>query len=343
MTRDASPLQLYFTTVRRHAPPAEGGDLVRLDWDAKRLHGSVPIAPTDPLLDDPNPRGSTRGGRGIVRVGSDLVVGSFHTLERFTPNLEPLGGVTHPLLAGIHELDVAPDGVSVWAALTNIDAALLIRVATGELLDQRWPRESPGLQRDLGLRPLAIDKSADNRATLLSAAALADPGRVHLNAVRLHQGRLLGLLHNQGAIVDLDAGRVVVRHPSLVGAHDLVITEDGKVIVDDTRGAQVRWFDLADGRLVRSIDLRRFDWVRDLERSAGAPGRVGRLVRRRLGRPVVSRPLFIRGLARRAARLFVGMSPAAIIEIDEASGAFMSGYQHSRDVNDCVHGLHIEG
>lgn len=335
-------MQLYFTTVRRNAPPAEGGSLVRLDWDTQRVLGSVPMAARDPQIRDPKPRGSTRGGRGIVRVGPDLVVASFHTLERFTPDLASLGGVTHPLLAGIHELDPAVDGASVWVAATSLDAALLVDIATGDLLDQRWPRESPGLQHELGLVPLSIDKAADNRATFLSEAALADPGRVHLNAVRLHQGRLLGLLHNLGVIVDLDAGRVVVRHRSLIGAHDLVITEDGLVIVDDTRGAQVRWFDLADGRFVRSIDVRRFSWVRELERSAGAPGRIGRLARRWLGRPVASRPLFVRGLARAAGRLYVGLSPAAIIEIDEASGAFVTGYQHSRDVNDCVHGLYVE-
>jgi hypothetical protein len=334
-------VQVYFTTVRRQAPIAEGGSLVRLDWDGRRVVRSVPIIPSDPSLEDPNPRGSTRGGRGIVRVGPHLVVGSFHTLFRFTPDLERVDRVTHPLLAGIHQLDVVPGEDAVWVAATNVDAALLVRLGTGEVLDQRWPRESPGLQAELGLRPLAIDKTADLRGAFLSHEARHERGRVHLNAVRLHEGRLLGLLSRPGAIVDLDRGRVVIRYRSLVGTHDLLTNAEGSVIVNDTVGAKVRTFDLVTGRLTRTIDLRRFPWVQGLEASVRRPSRPRRMVARALRRPVVARPLFVRGLARHEGRLYVGVSPATILELDERSGALLGTYQHTSDANEVVHGLHV--
>jgi hypothetical protein len=337
----AISVDVYFTTVCRGAPLSRGGSLVRLDWDARRVVRSVRIAPWSPIPEDPNPGGTTRGGRGIVRIGPHLVTGSFDTLLRFTSDLELVDGTTHPLLAGTHQLEVAPGEDSVWAAATNIDAALLLRLGTGELLDERWPRELPGLQEDLGLRPLVIDKAADQRGAFLSHKVLHEPGRVHLNAVRLHDGRLLGLLNRQGAIVDLDSGRVVVRHRSIVGGHDLVPTPGGSVVVSDTVRGRVLTFDLATGRLTGTIDLRKFPWVRRLEGSAHRPSLFERGLRRVVRRPALSKPLFVRGLVRHEGSLFVGVSPAAILEIDERSGALLGAYQHSGDVNECVHGLYV--
>ena len=38
-------MEIYFGTVRRTAPMAEGGHLIRLDWDRKRVLAEVPINP----------------------------------------------------------------------------------------------------------------------------------------------------------------------------------------------------------------------------------------------------------------------------------------------------------
>jgi len=38
----------------------------------------------------------------------------------------------------------------------------------------------------------------------------------------------------------------------------------------------------------------------------------------------------------------VGLSPASILEIDEATGELLDAYQHSTDLNECVHGLLVE-
>ena len=58
-------MEIYFGTVERAAPIAEGGRLVRLDWDRKQVLGEVPIYPEDPdLEDDPNPRGAVAAAAG---------------------------------------------------------------------------------------------------------------------------------------------------------------------------------------------------------------------------------------------------------------------------------------
>lgn len=55
-------MDVYFSTVVRAAAPEQGGELVRLDWETKQVKAAVPIAATNPVLIDPNPRGNGRGG-----------------------------------------------------------------------------------------------------------------------------------------------------------------------------------------------------------------------------------------------------------------------------------------
>ena len=65
-------MDIYFGTVVRSAPVRDGGELVRLDWDAKRVVKRVSVAPENPNLDhDPNPRGNTRGVRGVQIRGEN--------------------------------------------------------------------------------------------------------------------------------------------------------------------------------------------------------------------------------------------------------------------------------
>jgi len=68
-------MEIYFGTVHRTAPMAEGGHLIRLDWDRKQVLAEVPINPQDPHVysHDPSPRGGGRGCRGIV-VEEDRVI-----------------------------------------------------------------------------------------------------------------------------------------------------------------------------------------------------------------------------------------------------------------------------
>jgi hypothetical protein len=335
-------MRVYFSTVIRTADPLRGGSLVSVDWAAKRSIGIAPVVPHDPDLVDPNPRGNTRGGRGIVFCGDEVAVASYHTLRFYDRSLRHTRDITHPLFAGIHELADAGDG-SVWVAATAVDAALRVDMTSGRLLDQRWPREMPGLQAALGVEPLAIDKSADNRARFLDPELMHGPGRLHLNALAVDAGRLLALLHTPGVIADLDAGTVVVRDGALRNGHNLVVREDGVAIVNETMRGTVRFYDLRSGKLVRTLRLRDHRWVRDhIRRHALVHGLRTRFARLGLvGRPP-ARPLFVRGLDRHAGRVFVGISPAAIVEIDEESGRLEGAFRHSADVRQAVHGLRVE-
>lgn len=76
-------MQIFFSTVVRAAPVEKGGELIQLDWDSKTVLSRIPIAPKNPKIIDPNPRGNARGGRGIVMLNDEIFVASemFQSLQ----------------------------------------------------------------------------------------------------------------------------------------------------------------------------------------------------------------------------------------------------------------------
>lgn len=338
-------MDVYFSTVVRGAPPERGGELVRVDWESKRVLGRVPIVPRDPWIDDPNPRGSSRGGRGILIRDGELLVANYHSLLRFDRELRYRSRITGDLFVGLHELAQTED--RIWLASTSIDAALAIDDA-GTLRSSWWPRERPEVREHLDLEPLEIDKEVDNRLRYLDESALRG-SHTHLNAVAVDDGRLYALLNRYGVVWDATAGRPCIEHPGLVGAHNLLFlgerSEGGdradRIVVNDTRGKRVLVFDRA-GRLERAIELLRFREVARLHRRHRPRYLLEVAAKKILGTQVVARPIFVRGLAHLGGeRVLVGLSPATILEIDIGSGRLLDLFQDSTDVRVCPHGIAV--
>lgn len=331
-------MDVYFSTVTRGAPVEQGGSLVRLDWDTKQVLGQVPIAPTEPSVQDPNPRGGARGGRGVQLIDDSVMVGSYHTLLFFSRDLEPERRITHELLAGIHETHLLPDG-RLWVAATAVDAALLVDLDKGDVVDARWPRESPALQQRLGLTALDIDKDADNRQKWLLRPERSDRSHLHLNAVCPWRGELYALCTHPGVIVNLDREEVVVQDRRLKGAHNLIVLDDGTTLTSGTTSHSIEVWDLAARRSVRSIELTSFPWVRKVVRRHMAAFNARRVLGRLGIGQARAHPLFIRGQHRMGDRVLVGLAPASLLLVDWRTGTLVDAYQHSDDVEVCVHGI----
>ncbi len=331
--------KVYFSTVVRAASIPEGGQVALLDWQTKEIEAQVPIYPTNPEITDPNPRGNTRGGRGIALLGDHVVVASYHTLKVYDRNLVHQRDISHPLMAGLHEIHT--DGERrIWCASTSLNAALVIDFETGETVEEYWPREMPGFQQALDLIPMEIDKSADNRTEFLVRDPADNPYHLHLNTVVPWRGETYALFHGFGAVVNLDREEIVIRDQALHRAHNLLFHDDGTVSINDTYGRAIRTYDLETGSLERVIDLTEFKPVRDAIRKNQLGYLVKGVLRKlRFHQMSVPRPVFVRGLDKLDNRLFVGMSPAIILCIDWESGALIDWYQHSEDVATCVHGL----
>lgn len=338
--RSTGPSRLAFGTVVRAAPIERGGELVVLDWDEKNVEAKIPIRPRNPTIEeDPNPRGNGRGCRGIRWRDGQLVVATYHTLELYDETLTQTGALNDGLMVGLHEIEDTERN-TVWVTSTAIDAALEYDLSDGALRQEFWPRERASLQDALGLEPLNIDKEVDNRLRFLDPSATDDESHLHLNAIDEEGGTVYALFNSYGTVVDLTRGDVVLRDEGLQGAHNLIVTDEGLAIVNDTWGQAVRFYDLDRGSLQRSIDLTRYRWVRQLIRW-DIPAYWAKEVAQWMGLidDSVAKPLFVRGLVRRGDSLFVGVSPAAILQIDWTSGELVDAYRYSSDVHVCIHGL----
>lgn len=341
---DSDGQRLAFGTVIREAPIGEAGELVVLDWSRKEIEAKETIRPRNPTIQkDPNPRGNARGCKGIRWWNGQLIAASYHSLEFYDESLTQTGALSEGLMVGLHEIDVT-DRDTVWVSSTAIDAAVEYDLSDGTRGRAFWPREMPALQDALGLAPMAIDKEADNRLRYLEPSATNDESHLHLNAVEEHDGEVYALFNSYGVVVNLTRGTVVLRDKGLSGAHNLTIMEEGLALVNDTWGMTVRLYDLEQGECWRSIDLTKYRWVRRLIRWQ-IPAYWGKEVARKVGLigKSVAKPLFVRGLVRRGDTLFVGVSPAAILEIDWTSGELLDAYQYSSDVHVCIHGLEVLG
>jgi hypothetical protein len=337
---------VYFSTVIRAAPIPQGGELVALDWERKTIVARHAVIPGDPPLCDPNPRGGTRGGRGILIRNGEVLVASYHTLHSFDRNLRPTRELSNPLFANLHEM--CWDGDNIWSSSTAIDAAVKIS-ADGAPLDAWWAREDPVVARRFEISPLEIDKRADNRATFVDVGNTA-PGHVHLNAVTLFDGHPVVVLNRYGCIVRLYPTEVLFEDPLLQGCHNLVVTPDGHLLINNSRNRSLDVFS-AKGRLVCRHKLDKFPIVRSILRKhrwqrtqswLARHGQPRRLFQRLFTAAVMSRPVFVRGLCLTPGHsVLVGISPAAILELDWKSGRLIDQFIHATDVCVCVHGLAV--
>lgn len=336
-----SSFKVYFSTVVRSAPQQQGGEIVLVDWNSKTVEAKHPIIPGNPELVDPNPRGNTRGGRGIDFLGDEVIVANYHTLQIFDHKLHHVRDVSHPLLVGLHEIFSNGDG-QVWASSTAIDAVLGIDIKNGIAFHQYWPREMSGFQRELNLVPLEIDKSNDNRTKFLEKKYTQHPSHLHLNAVANWGGEIYGLFHSFGVIANLDKGKIAIQDKSLHQPHNLLIEEDGTAIVNNTNDYAVHIYDLKARKLNRTIKLTKFGLVRRLLLQH-QPNYLARGFLKKFFIPHLSapRPVFLRGLDKIGNYLFVGISPSTILCIDFRSGKLLDFFTYINKVNVCVHGLKV--
>jgi hypothetical protein len=317
---------VYFNTVKRKRPVKEGGEMVKLSWRLKKVLKQIPIFPTQPdILNDPNPRGNSRGGKGIIITDKELFVGTYHTILVFDFDLNLKRTITNNLFVNIHEM--CWDQKNIWVSSTTIDCAILIN-QMGETLKTFWPREEPLLQEQLGLFPMQIDKNSDNRLKHIHSQLGQKAGHTHLNSVTKHGRSTYVLLNRLGTVVKIEPEvNLVINTPLVIGAHSLVISSNGaRMILCSSFKHSILFFNLKTGRLEKSIDLLDFKEVAELhERFPDQP---------------FNKSIFVRGLeVIDSRRILIGVSPATILEIDIEKDKLLDLYQFSNDVGDAIHGL----
>jgi hypothetical protein len=273
-----------------------------------------------------------------------VLVASYHSLHTFDRGLKFIRQTSNPLFANLHELSW--DGDNIWATSTDIDAAIKVD-RSGKAITSWWPREDPVVAERYHLTPLRLDKEKDNRTAFAGAGNTA-PSHVHLNAVALWNDRPLVLLNRFGCVVRLYPTEIVIEDAQLQGCHNILVTVDGSILINNTIGRALHVYD-ADGLLQRRIDLVSFPPVRKiLHRHTlasigcwlGKHGRPARLFQPLFHKTTIARPLFVRGLCQTSRQsVLVGISPATILEIDWTAGKLRDMYMYSEDRHVCIHGI----
>jgi len=335
---------VYFTTIVRGAPVQQGGELVCVDWRTKEVKAKVPVLPENPPVNDPNPRGNSRGGRGcVILPDNSVLASSYHSLYRFSPDLKTKRQLSHGLLAGIHEVTLT-NRQTIWVASTAVDAALEYSISDGqlELCSAFWPREMPGIQKKLGVTPLEIDKQADNRTRYLEEKFVRHPSHLHLNIVREYNGEVFALFHAFGAVANLTRDEIVLSDPELKGAHNLWFLEDRTMIINNTYKQSVQFLNM-NGKIVREIKLSAFPEVRRLVTLSQRALYLLRGAWNRLNIKYLSNPLpyFVRGMAVKDGSIFIGISPATILQFNLETGQLMDLFNYSHDLASCIHGIAV--
>ncbi len=332
-------IHLYFGTVIRAAPISKGGSLFKLDWDQKTILKETPVAPAEPSVEnDPNARGNARGCRGIGVFNDQVIAADYHSLNFYDRDLNLKRKMTHGSMIGLHETQVV--GSSIWVTSTTVDAALKYRLDDGALEASYWPREMPEFQDALNVEPLVIDKTLDNRLRFLRTDSFRGESHLHVNAVCEFRGEVYALFHAKCVVANLSKGTIVIQDENLKHAHNLIMEEPGVVYINDTHRTVVRQYDLASGKEMRAIDIKKMRGIKPL---------LFRTILRGIKETGISllgskakataRPLYLRGLAIHPDYIFAGFSPATIVCIDKITGKLVDYYFHDTDMRVCIHGL----
>ncbi|MCZ7647056.1 MAG: hypothetical protein M5U26_17665 [Planctomycetota bacterium] len=332
-------MYVYFTTIVRGAPNRDAGELVQVDWERKRVARTTRMILENPYFEDPNPRGNTRGGRGIAFHDGQVVAGTHHELKFFDAELKETRSITHNLLVGTHEVLIQRPG-RIWIVATSVDLLLELDLATGEAVNRIWPRDLPGLQKALGLEPLEIDRNADNRVKFGQMNHYKIPHHLHMNAMAVWNEEVYGLLSNYGVLANFSREEVVIQDERLRRSHNLCVREDGQAFICDTYGRGVWYVDLNARKIVDRLDLKSFPWVRKMARWPELL-HLGNRILKKIGlrKFTLARPLFVRGMDLSGDHLFIGLAPASILRIDWKKKELVDAFQYTTDLRHSVHSL----
>ena len=331
---------LYFSTVIRSASSENAGELVSINWANKQIVQKTTIAPKSLKIDDPNPRGNSRGGRGIFCINETIIVASYCELQVYDKDFNFKYCISNDLMVNLHEVNYTNDN-KVWITSTAICAAFQIDINTGNIIKQFWPREMPAFQTRWNLEPLTIDKQVDNRLKYLSGSILKEPSHLHLNAVAVWHDNVFALFNRFGAIVNLSTEEVIFESASLIGAHNLVIHDDGTFFVNDSQRQGV-FIISSDGEVVKRINLLPFHQAsKDVKLYKRMLPFRAVLKRIGLEKYIASMPFFVRGLDVAGDIMYVGISPASILCINWKESKLVDVYNYSTNNRVAIHGLKV--
>lgn len=350
------------TSLVREADLDEPSGFVRvIDLESGRVLTTLAMPESRLRARDPNPRGGLRGAKGVGAHGDRLVLANAERLFVLDRRWRLVAEVTHPWLAGIHDLLCEPGGI--WVTCASSD--LLLRFDwRGELRDEWTWRREPALAAALGFQsPPRFRTDLDYRDPAVAHTGVH--GIAHLNGVTRGRdgllvalGRVLPPALVRALRIRGDAARLAARAgfgPAAVGAvrrrRARRLTR-ARVPVERFPGSSSAVVSLAgEPRIVLRVadvtvpnhNVHEEEGLlvyNDSNRSrlVGVDRTTGR---ERHEAPVPGAPPFARGLAALGdGRFLVGsQAPAAVHTIDLAAGRILDSHDLGGKEHECVYAI----
>jgi hypothetical protein len=188
--------RLAVSSIGRGAPVDRASGYLRIfDLERGAVTFKAPVPVSRWRAQDPNPRGGTRGARGVSAYGDRFVLGTHEDITVLDANWRLVHRFSHRLLSSVH--DLIADERGIWVTNTRGDTVAWFNWE-GELEDWWSLATDKRLARALGLhlvRP--FDPEADFRDPRIDVGSFATLG---LNGIgRSASG---GLLLSLGRVAD---------------------------------------------------------------------------------------------------------------------------------------------
>jgi hypothetical protein len=211
-------MRAVVTSLVREAGLDEPSGFVRVvDLERGTVPATFPMPESRHRARDPNPRGGLRGAKGIGIDGGRLVLANVERLFVLDTQWRLQAEITHPWLAGIH--DVLCEGDGIWVTCASCD--LLVRVGWDGAVVEEWTwRRDRALAESIGFAvPPPFEPALDYRDPAVVHAGVY--GIAHLNGVaRGREGLIvsLGRILSPAAVRALRPRAALGRAISRVGA-----------------------------------------------------------------------------------------------------------------------------
>lgn len=316
-------LRVFATTVIRGTKEREiTGFLLEIDWVHNNVKKRIPI-PLDTGHPFWNSRGGNRGGRGIFVHNGILYVATALSVLKFDRDLNQVGEITHPYLAGLHEIYVDDDGI--WLTATVHDLVVKIDFE-GNVLDEWWGSESRVMQRyfEFSSRDLNLALDFPEETFVSEYEEYCKDEIFHINTVWSQNGKVYAFSSNKRSLIKIrpKPEKVVLQDGQLRSPHNGILTPDNRIIVNDTKNQCIRVYDLL-GRRLKTLSTA--------------------LGKRPIGGSMqFAQPGWQRGLSHVTDSIYlVGTSPATVFEVDIDKNIIGQVCRIDMDTRHCIHGLTV--
>ncbi len=332
---------MYIGTVVRSGSIINGGKLLSIDFENKRINKSISIFPQNPSTEkvDTNKRGNSRGCRGIFKYNEFLVACDFHSLLFLDSNLEVKYKISDHGMVGLHELYFDEKNEKVYLTSTTINTIIVVDLKMRKVVDRIYLNSDEKIVKDLSLSSKKkINFDTDFRISSIAKDLKNDSDHMHLNAITMYKGDILVLLNRKGIIYNITKREIVLQHDNLIGGHNISISED-LLFSCNTLGHSLFIYSLEKKVVVKEIDIKKFKIIKFLD----IKGKIINIIDSCffLKRYKVVKSLFCRGLQIDGDFVFMGTSPAIVLKINWKNGTLIDSFKISSNPRVCVHGLFL--